>query len=105
MVLPTELRNDVEVQEAKTMDRDTNSRLALVVTIASFLWVSTAGAQEKTTSTEKLGTVPFPVSCSAAAQPQFDRAVALLPSFWDSEGGKAFTAVAATDPPGAIAPR
>ena len=85
------------------MDRDTNSRLALVVTIASFLWVSAAGAQEKTTSTEKLGTVHFPVSCSAAAQPQFDRAVALLHSFWYSEGVKAFTAVAATDPACAMA--
>src|SRR2546422_10604492 len=101
MVLPTELRNDVEVQEAKTMDRDTNRRLALVVTIASFLWVSAAGAQEKTTSTEKLGTVHFPVSFSAAAQPQVDRAVALLHSLRDSEGVKTLTAVAATHPRGA----
>jgi hypothetical protein len=48
--------------------------------------------------TEKLGQVHFAVSCSPAAQSQFDRAVALLHSFWYSEAVKAFTAVTATDP-------
>ncbi len=31
---------------------------------------------------EKLGKVHFPVSCSPAAQKEFDRAVAMLHSFW-----------------------
>jgi hypothetical protein len=48
--------------------------------------------------TEQLGQVHFAVSCSPEAQPQFDRAVALLHSFWYSEAVKAFTAVTATDP-------
>jgi hypothetical protein len=48
--------------------------------------------------TEQLGQVHFAVSCSTAAQPQFDRAVALLHSFWYSEAVKAFIAVTETDP-------
>ena len=47
---------------------------------------------------EKLGTVRFPTSCSSAVQRQFERAVALLHSFWFSESNKAFAAIAATDP-------
>ena len=47
---------------------------------------------------EQLGTVHFPVSCSAEAQAQFQRAVALLHSFWWQEAEKAFAAVAQTDP-------
>jgi hypothetical protein len=47
---------------------------------------------------EKLGTVHFPVSCTAEAQAQFQRAVALLHSFWWQEAAKAFTVVAQTDP-------
>lgn len=47
---------------------------------------------------EKLGTVHFPVSCNAEAQAQFQRAVALLHSFWWQEAATAFTAVAQTDP-------
>ena len=37
--------------------------------------------------------VDFPVSCNAAAQQQFNRAVALLHSFWYEEAVKAFTVV------------
>jgi hypothetical protein len=43
---------------------------------------------------EKLGKVNFPTSCAAAAQPQFERAVALLHSFWFGEAIKGFTAKA-----------
>src|SRR3989475_11763302 len=83
------------------MTRTTANRLAVALTLAALLWASGAAAQ--TPSTEKLGKVHSPVACSAAAQPQFDRAVALLHSFWYSEGVKAFTAVAATDPACAMA--
>ncbi len=51
----------------------------------------------------KVGDVGFPVSCSAEAQQQFTRAVALLHSFWYEEAVKAFTVVAATDPTCAMA--
>lgn len=46
---------------------------------------------------EKLGQVQFPVSCSDEAQTQFNRAVALLHSFWYTEAVKGFTAVTETD--------
>src|SRR5689334_2830255 len=52
---------------------------------------------------ETLGKVTFPTSCSPAVQPQFERGVALLHSFWFGEGLKAFTAVAERDPGCAMA--
>ncbi|HSE95414.1 MAG TPA: hypothetical protein VLD61_05950 [Methylomirabilota bacterium] len=52
---------------------------------------------------EKLGRVNFPTSCSAAVQPQFDRAVALLHSFWFGHAIKGFTDVAQADPTCGIA--
>jgi hypothetical protein len=47
--------------------------------------------------TEKLGEVNFPVSCSAVAQKEFNRALALLHSFQYPEAEKAFSEVSATD--------
>ncbi|MBS0300131.1 MAG: hypothetical protein JSR32_09440 [Proteobacteria bacterium] len=47
---------------------------------------------------EKLGKVHFPVSCTPAAQAQFNQAVAMLHSFWYDEAGKAFQQVTVTDP-------
>jgi len=54
-------------------------------------------------STEKLGTVSFPVSCAAASQPPFERGVALLHSFWYDEAEKQFEAIARKDPDCAMA--
>ena len=45
----------------------------------------------------------FPTSCSPAVQPQFERAIALLHSFWFSEGLKAFGEIAQADPGCAMA--
>src|SRR5256885_1472681 len=47
---------------------------------------------------ERLGTVTFSISCSASAQAQFTRAVALLHSFWYEEAEKAFLETAKADP-------
>ena len=47
---------------------------------------------------EALGRVHLPVSCSRAAQEEFDRALAMLHSFWFPQATRAFTAVAQTDP-------
>jgi len=47
---------------------------------------------------EKVGKVNFPVSCDPALQPQFNRAVALLHSFWYEKAAEAFAAVAEKDP-------
>lgn len=45
-----------------------------------------------------LGRVEFPVSCSPEAQQRFERAMALLHSFWWSEAGRAFESVREADP-------
>lgn len=47
---------------------------------------------------EKLGNVHFPVSCTPAAQVQFNQAVAMLHSFWYDEAEKTFRQVTTTDP-------
>jgi hypothetical protein len=46
----------------------------------------------------KLGMVHFPVSCTAAAQQQFDQALAMLHNFWYPKDLNAFTEVTKTDP-------
>jgi len=72
-------------------------KLLLGLTFVVLLSASAASAQEK------LGQVHFPVSCSAVAQQEFDRAVALLHSFWFDASAKAFAAVTQTDPGCALA--
>ena len=52
---------------------------------------------------EKLGEVHFPISCSPAAQQEFDRAVAMLHSFFYPETVKAFTGIANAEPSCAMA--
>jgi hypothetical protein len=70
----------------------------LTLALATLLVATVAGAHD-----EKLGKVNFPTSCAAAAQPQFERAVALLHSFWFGEAIKGFNAVAQADPACGIA--
>jgi hypothetical protein len=68
--------------------------------------VSLAQATANTTSTahdHHFGTVHFPVSCSPAAQAQFDTAVSMLHSFYYPETIKAFTKVTEIDPTCAMA--
>jgi tetratricopeptide (TPR) repeat protein len=74
---------------------------AVLLVVAALLGAGAVAAQ--TPSAEKLGTVHFKVACSPAAQGQFDRAVALLHSFWYAAAMKAFTGVAETDPTCAMA--
>lgn len=52
---------------------------------------------------EGLGKVLFKTSCSPAAQKEFERALAMLHSFYFPETVKAFSAIPATDPNCAIA--
>lgn len=52
---------------------------------------------------EKLGTVTFPISCTPAIKPAFDRALALLHSFAYAASEQAFRDVAVRDPSCAIA--
>lgn len=53
--------------------------------------------------TGPLGKVSFPTSCDPKVQPAFERAVAMLHSFWYSAGEKAFRDVLKNDPQCAIA--
>jgi hypothetical protein len=52
---------------------------------------------------EHLGSVHFPISCSQDAQRQFDRAVAILHSFFYPETVKAFSAITQAEPSCAMA--
>jgi len=77
------------------------SRLFLGASLAVLLCPFTLSAQEthqhKHEMGEKLGRVNFAVSCNRAAQQQFNRAVALLHSFWYEEAQKGFVEVTKTD--------
>ena len=55
------------------------------------------------TPPQKLGTVRFANSCSAAVQEEFNRGVALLHSFWFSAALDTFNKVLAKDPGCAMA--
>ncbi|HYJ17502.1 MAG TPA: hypothetical protein VE170_18545 [Candidatus Limnocylindria bacterium] len=72
------------------------NKFFISVTASLILFASILIAQEK--ATEKLGRVQFPVSCTAAAQKQFDQALGALHSFWYEEALRMFTAVTETDP-------
>jgi hypothetical protein len=74
--------------------------------ILSLLLAGAALAQEHregSSTDEKLGTVHFSTSCSAAAQPLFDRAVALLHSFEFAQAIAGFHATLEADPSCAMA--
>src|SRR2546426_1282991 len=75
--------------------------------IASLLLVALAWADAdpvtQARSTEKLGRVLFKTSCSPEAQKQFERALAMLHSFFFPETIKAFSAIPEPDPSCAIA--
>ncbi len=70
-----------------------------VGTLAGFpLAVADESHAPNGTPGEKLGSVHFPVSCQETSQQQFNRAVALLHSFWYDEAEKAFRVVAEGEP-------
>ena len=78
------------------MTRGTLAALCVGATL-----LTTAGAQEQHShhsESEALGSVHFQVSCEAAVQADFTRAVALLHSFGYEESRKAFAKVAQQDP-------
>src|SRR6266516_1674162 len=67
-------------------------KLALLPALV--LALAAAGA----TADDKVGTVRFETSCSPAVQAEFERAVAMLHSFWFSASTDAFIAIAQKDP-------
>lgn len=85
-------------------------KLGNLTTAACFvalLCLSPAQAQEMHThqhdTSEKLGQVNFSVSCKPAARVPFNRATAMLHSFWYAESEKAYADVAKNDPACAMA--
>jgi hypothetical protein len=71
--------------------------VAAVSGLAALLALAAAPAPPGAHGTERLGKVHFPTSCAPAAQAEFDRAVALLHSFWFQHAIKGFNAVAQKD--------
>jgi tetratricopeptide (TPR) repeat protein len=61
-------------------------------------WGHEAGDASRGTPPEKLGKVDFFVTCNAAAQAEFNRAMALFHSFWFDPAKKSFTKVLQHDP-------
>jgi hypothetical protein len=63
--------------------------LALPLALAGALF-NPVQAHDTDSQTGPLGKVAFPSSCDPKVQPAFERAVAMLHSFWYSAGEKAF---------------
>jgi tetratricopeptide (TPR) repeat protein len=76
--------------------------LVTSLTLVASVWAD-ADPVNRSGDPEKLGRVHFKTSCSPEAQRQFERALAMLHSFFFPETVKAFTAIPATDPSCAIA--
>ena len=80
------------------------TRTTCLAALAAALLVPSLLAQhDHGRSAEQLGRVDFPISCNAAAQQRFTRAMALLHSFWWEQGQTAFQAVADADSTCALA--
>jgi len=76
--------------------------LVASLTLVASVWAD-ADPANRTGDPEQLGRVHFKTSCSPEAQKQFERALAMLHSFFFPETVKAFMAIPATDPSCAIA--
>ena len=77
--------------------------VAVIIVLGGAVFVSPALAQHEqhehpAGEPEKLGKVNFPISSDAAAQLQFNRAVAMLHSFWYEKANEEFAAIAKRDP-------
>jgi hypothetical protein len=79
-----------------------NTHNFVVLTVLAALSSSTPlsaheDEQPQTRGNEQLGEVNFPISCSAAAQKEFNRGVAILHSFYYPDALKSFTKVTEID--------
>src|SRR3954468_3793004 len=75
-------------------------RLTFIATIAALAFSQSAPAQDPEAHEHRvgrLGHVTFPVSCTAEARRRFERAMAVLHSFWWEEGERALGAVTQAD--------
>jgi tetratricopeptide (TPR) repeat protein len=74
-----------------------------VLSLFGVLALADEGHHHEDLTAEQLGTVHFPVSCTASSQKTFERGVALLHSFWYEEAEKEFVAIEKDDPACAMA--
>lgn len=65
---------------------------------AAFAPAAVAQHEHGSSDATILGSVNFPTSCTPSVQPDFNRAVALLHSFWYKKSEETFLAVAKADP-------
>ena len=73
-------------------------RTAALVAIATITLVAALPAQhDHERSIQQIGLVAFPTSCKPRAQGEFERAMALLHSFWWEQAQTAFQRVVAAD--------
>jgi predicted Zn-dependent protease len=79
----------------------TRSRIARLLFISAL--IAPVDQTVARAAEERLGEVSFPISCSEAAQTQFNRAVAMQHSFFFPETVKAFSAIVAKEPSCAMA--
>ncbi|MBX9965710.1 MAG: tetratricopeptide repeat protein [Burkholderiales bacterium] len=87
-----------------TLNRQLVSLVALSTIFCGFTAMGHAHEGDGSTEpVEKLGTIQFPISCRPEVQPRFQRAVAMLHSFWYPETLKAFGEVLEADPGCAMA--
>ena len=92
---------DNRPREAIMTRRRTVEALTLAIMLgagASGAWGHGENDTPRGTPPEKLGKVDFPVSCNAAAQEEFNRAMALFHSFWFDPAKKSFSKVLQHDP-------
>src|SRR3954468_17137115 len=79
----------------------TRSRIARLLFISAL--IAPVDQTVARAAEERLGEVSFPISCSEAAQTQFNRAVAMQHSFYFPETVKAFSAIVEQEPSCAMA--
>ena len=77
--------------------------LFIVVALFGVFGLADESHHHEDLTTEQLGTVHFPVSCTASSQKAFARGVALLHSFWYEEAEKEFVHIAKDHPACAMA--
>src|SRR5437870_2870914 len=89
------------IDTAKTEARMENCKALFVGIVCIWLSIAMpalAQHEHGAAGSENLGKVEFPVSCNPKVQPDFNRAVALLHSFWYQNAADLFAAIAKTDP-------
>ena len=75
----------------------------VVIALAAAAALAGLAARNPGAQATQVGTVHFATSCAPAVQANFDRAVAMLHSFWFQASADAFAGVLQADPACAIA--